>query len=341
MFLRTLMLSVFLLGGLVVVVAAPAKPPPAANAATLATLHQRAASGDAAAEVALGHRLLDSTDRVASTAWFRKAAIQGNAEGEWMLGSAYMAGLGVAHDVPTALQWMRKSLPDGPADHMATYGFFAMLWGRMSGDDEDGATWLRRSARDGSTRGMEILGTMLLSGNMGIAKDPHAAEQWLLKAARLGDASAQSALGRIYVFGLLGHADAGAGMRWLREAAQQGDADAEGTLGVLLITGQKQVPKNPVEGVQWARKAVAKNNPLGYYALGLAYQLGEGEPQEPARAWYDLAVAQRLDVKHELSKVGDHLSEVATALPIAQIHRLQARVAKIPLPKAKGLASMQ
>lgn len=311
--------------------------PPAAS--TAAPLQKNAATGNAAAEVALGQRLMkskDPADKAAAAKWFREAAMQGNADGEWELGSAYFGGAGVTRDTATGLTWMRKSLSDGSADHMAFYGYVSDMMGFLSGNNQEsqeGAKWIRRAAEAGSTKGMEMLGFLSLSGKMGMTKNTASAEHWLLKAARLGDVNAQEALGTLYLSDkTFGPPNPKASVHWLAEAAQQGNVEAEGTLGYLLVSGDKHVPKNPSEGVQWGEKAVAKRGAAGYYTLGYAYQHGAGEPVDPAKAWYNFAAAERLDTKHQFSHVGDQMSAVATRLSSAQLEKLQSEVAKIPVP---------
>ncbi|GAB2550301.1 tetratricopeptide repeat protein [Rhodanobacter koreensis] len=313
----------------------PARAVNAPGEPSTSELQKQAASGNAVAEVALGKVLVaskDPKDKAASVEWFRKAALQGNTDAQWLLGAAYWDGNGVPRDPSLGLEWMRKSLSDGSTDHMVTYGGFLGLQGMLSGQPNDGLAWIRRAADAGSTKGMSMLGLLQLNGGMGASKDKAAAEQWFLKAANAGDADAQLILGSLYIWNGFDHTDVAAGVRWLREAAQHGQAEAQGTLGYLLISGDKGVPKNPVEGVQWADKAVLKNDSHGHYALGFAYQYGDGKPKDPAQAWYHLAAAARLDAKHELSKVGDHMSEVATQLSAKELAQLQAKVQQIPVP---------
>lgn len=300
-----------------------------------AEMQKQATSGNPAAELALGQALFqskDPKDRTAAAEWFRKAAMLGNTDAQWMLGSAYMSGSGVPHDMSQALDWMRKSLADGSADHMASYGMMLGVSGMVTGKENESLEWIRRSADAGSTKGMALMGMLQLNGRFGASKDLAASEQWFLKAANKGDADAQMVLGSMYVANVLGHTDVAAGVRWLRQAAQQGQVEAQGTLSYLLVSGDKGVPKNPAEGVQWADKAVSKSDSLGYYALGFAYQYGDGEPVDPAQAWYHFAVAARLDAKHQLGKVGVHMSEVATHLSAKELAQLQVRAEQIPVP---------
>lgn len=300
-----------------------------------------AATGNAAAEVAWGKHLLDSTDpttRASSTAWFRKAAEQGDSEGQWMLGSAFLSGIGTSFDQAAALEWMRKSLANGTPDHMATYGLTLMILGSMDGRPNDGMEWLNRSVAAGSATGLVGMGMLQLSGGIGVAKDPVAAEKSIRKAADSGSAEAQSVLGTLYLSDMLGHPDIPQALHWLELAAEQGRADAQATLGYFLISGDRDVPKDPAQGVVWADKAVAQQSPAGYYARGLAFLIGSGKAKDPAQAWYNFAVAARLDTKHKLTHAADRMSDAATQLKPEKLAQLRIEVEKIPMPAATGPA---
>jgi TPR repeat protein len=296
------------------------------------TLQQQAAAGDAEAQAKLGLELIKSTnpaDQSAAVEWFRKSAAQGNTDGEWNLGDAYVSGKGIGRDTATGLEWMRKSLSNGVANHIFEYAMLQRAFG--GGSNQEAEEWLRKSAEAGSWPGMMFLA-------MAEQKtDPADARGWMLKAAQAGNPLPQMLVGWGYIIGkgMFDSPDIDAGLHWLRQSAQQGYAPAEGGLGLLLVTGEKNVPRNPAEGVRWAEKAAAQHDAHGYLALGYAYQLGNGKPVDPAKAWYNFAAAQRLDTKHELSNVSNAISLVATELTPAQIDQLQAEVAKIPLPPSK------
>lgn len=311
--------------------------PPAASTAgpPLATLQKQAATGDPAAEVALGHRLMQGqsrADKVAAVKWYRKAAAQGNPDGQWSLGLAYVRGFGVPHDATTGFDWMRKSLAAGPADNMMIYGMLLATYGH---DPQKGFEWVHKSAEAGSVQGMIFWALLELHGDKkGIPQNKADARRWLLKAAQLGDTNAQTMMGQFDIRGKFGTPDVDAGLDWLEKAAQQGYPRAQGLLGVFLVSGEANVPKDPAAGLPWAEKAAAKHNVYGYYALGLAYQYGlGGKPVDPAKAWFNFAAAQRVDTGHSLDKVAVHLSEVGGKLSTNQLDELQAEVSKVPLPK--------
>jgi TPR repeat protein len=291
-----------------------------------AALEQRAGAGDAPAQVALG-RLLQGDgkpeDQAAGAAWYRKAAQAGDAEGAWMLGGAYMAGTGIGRDVPVAIDWMRKSVAaDGNPDHMAVLAV-ALL---STGGTQEALQWAQRAADKGAPKGMEIVAMARLSGELGLPKDVADGEHWLLLAARKGDPDAQLSLGQFYVSGLFGRQDPAAATRWMQSAADAGSARAAGTLAFFLITGRDGVPVDAPRGVALARKAMASDDMLGHFALGVAYVTGAGVAEDAAEGWYQIALAQRMDSQQQLKSAGDYLSRAAARLTPAQLDRLKARV---------------
>ncbi|RDJ00385.1 sel1 repeat family protein [Dyella solisilvae] len=301
-----------------------------------ADLQRRAEAGDAQAQVTLGRALQGDAkpeNKTAGVEWYRKAAVQGSAEGAWLLGSAYMAGAGMARDVPNAIEWMRKSVTlDHNPDHMAVLAV-ALL---ATGSAPEALKWAQEAADKGAPKGMELVAMAHLSGEMGLPKDIAAGEQWLLKAAQKGDPDAQLSLGQFYVSGMFGRQDPAAAVRWLQAAVDGGSARAAGTLAYFLITGKDGVPVDAARGVTLARKAIASNDMLGHYAMGVAYVTGSGVAENPAEGWYQISLAQRMDSQQQLKTAGDYLAKAAAKLSTTQLTALKARVdadaAKVATP---------
>lgn len=83
----------------------------------------KAEKGDSNAQVRLGFCYRNSNygqgvakDPVEAVKWFRKAAEQGNLEGQWALGNCYFEGNGVIKDQAEAVKWYLKSAEQG-SDH--------------------------------------------------------------------------------------------------------------------------------------------------------------------------------------------------------------------------------
>lgn len=329
------MIRAALLVVMMAVASGPALGLAAPGDATREALQKRAEAGDTQAQVELGRALETDgvpADKVASTGWYRKAAMAGNAKGAWQLGFATMLGVGTERDVPAGLDWLRKSVDISQnADDMASLSVVLEMAGHSP---QEAMQWAQKAADKGSPKGMEVLGMAHLSGQWGLPKDPALAEKLLTQAAQKGDANTQLVLGQLYLTGLFGRKDAAAGMRWLQAAADGGNAKAAGLLGYFLITGKEGVPVDAARGVTLARKSMAGNEMEGHYAMGVAYVTGAGVAQNAAEGWYQISLAQRMDSQQELGSAGDYLARAAAKLTPAQLTELKARVdvdaAKLP-----------
>lgn len=72
-------------------------------------LRAAAQAGEARAQARLGEILDKAEEDKEAVAWYRKAAEQGDAAGQFGLGMAYLAGEGVPRDAGTALVWIRRA----------------------------------------------------------------------------------------------------------------------------------------------------------------------------------------------------------------------------------------
>jgi TPR repeat protein len=170
-----------------------------------------------------------SQDYKKAAEWFRRAAEQGAAEAQYVLGTMFAEGKG----------------------------------GRQ--DDAEAANWFRKAAEQGYAKAQHSLGEMYAKGR-GVAQNNAEAEKWFdkahhtatekyRKAAEQGDAEAQYELGHMYDFNAFGRdesvpLDQAEAVKWYREAAKQGNAAAQISLGGKYLDG-RIVIKDEVEGLAW------------------------------------------------------------------------------------------
>lgn len=78
-----------------------------------------------------------------------------------------------------------------------------------------------------------------------------------------------------------------------RTAAAAGDADAALFLGVAYDVGQG-VPQNPVQAADWYARAASRGSVPAMFNLGVLYDIGRGVARDPAQAaqWYERAAQQ-------------------------------------------------
>lgn len=85
-----------------------------------------------------------------------------------------------------------------------------------------------------------------------------------LRAAKQGDAQAQTNLGLMYADGRGVRRDNAEAVKWYRQAAEQGDASAQNNLGNMYADG-RGVRKNRALAREWYGKACQNGTSAGCY----------------------------------------------------------------------------
>lgn len=152
-------------------------------------LRKAADAGHAPAQVLLA-QILDQAefDREAVD-YFRKAASQGDADGEFGLGTMYAGGEGVARDAQEALRWYRLAAGRGHERAILVLAL-AYLRGDLGltdrrRDDAQARQWIRAAAEKGDAQAMQGLASALRSGDFGFVADSGQAAEWEAKLKKL------------------------------------------------------------------------------------------------------------------------------------------------------------
>jgi len=157
-------------------------------------LRSAAAADDPAAAFEIGNRFAEgrgaTKDLATAAAWYRRAADEGLAVGQYRLGSLYERGHGVSKDFNEAVKWYQ------------------------------------RAADQGNVGAMHNLAVLLSQGGDGTPPDMAKAVEWFLAAANYGVKDSQYNLGVIYARGLGPKTDLAESYKWFAIAAAAGDADA-------------------------------------------------------------------------------------------------------------------
>lgn len=144
---------------------------------------------------------------------------------------------------------------------------------------------------------LALAGAGFLAGCSALAQTPRADANGtaddlasLRQKARMGDAAAQTRLGRRYEFGVGVAPNESEAVRWYRRAAEQGNAAGQYWLGRALAGG-RGVLRNRLEAVRWFRLAAAQDFAPARNALGRMYEEGHGVPKDLVQAhrWYTSA----------------------------------------------------
>ena len=153
--------------------------------------HRRAADqGEAQAQVIIGYMYQYGRgipkDDAEAVKWYRRAAEQGNAVAQYNLGVMYDEGKGVTQAYAEAVEWWRKAAEQGNADAQFNLGgMYANGWS-VTQDHAEAVKWYRRAAEQGNALAQYNIGVLYAKGS-GISKDCITARQWLEKAAMAGD----------------------------------------------------------------------------------------------------------------------------------------------------------
>lgn len=149
---------------------------------------------------------------------------------------------------------------------------------------------LQPLAEKGDAKAQNLLGKMHYLGQ-GVSTDPAKGAQWFRKAADQGVPEAQGMIGYMHLVGEGGAMlDMGLAQEWMTKAANVGDVGAQYNLGVMF--GGKGIPEDPPRAVHWMRKAAEQGHKYALGSLAIMYQDGKGVSKDRvlAHMLYSLSV---------------------------------------------------
>jgi TPR repeat protein len=245
-------------------------------------------------------------DAVEAVRWSRKAAEQGNAEGQLCLGMCYFSGIGVVKNEMEGIKWFRKAAEQGNTDAQLVVGMFCLSLVEIDEPNKveyeaNAVKYFRMAAEHGDADGQVLIGDCYKDG-IGVTKNETEAVKWFRKAAEQGHADGQVRLGECYKDGRGVTKNEVEAVKWFRKAAEQELPDAHFELGMCYLNGIGVV-KNETEAVRWFRKAAEQGDVHGQYLLGAGYQAGDGVEKNEAEAvkWFRKAAEQEFaDAQFEL-----------------------------------------
>jgi hypothetical protein len=123
--------------------------------------------------------------------WYRLAADQGNADGQYRLGLIYAIGQGVKQNYEEAAKWYRLAAEQGNSDAQYLLGILYAVGQGIEKDLKEAAKWYHRAAEQGNSNAQYELGMMYAEGK-GVELDFKKAEKLFSQAAAQGHADAKS-----------------------------------------------------------------------------------------------------------------------------------------------------
>lgn len=152
-------------------------------------LRRSADVGYAPAQVLLADILDRSEFDEEAVGYYRKAADQGSADGQFGLGSMISIGEGVTKDLAAARRWITLAAEQG---HKQAIGVMAQAFvaGQLGISEEErqgeeGRRWIRQAADGGYLPAIDSLLLAYRNGGIGLEADPAEADRWQAKANEL------------------------------------------------------------------------------------------------------------------------------------------------------------
>lgn len=231
--------------------------------------------------------LLINLDQAAD--WYEKAAMQGNAEAQYLLGMLWL---------PSSIDELLGTPLQRPRDAAKA------------------ATWFEKAAKQKYAEAAYQLGRLYESGN-GVVQSKFTAFQNYLIAAEQGHVEGQFIVGSKYYKGApqdpdgkcphhylpddpnygkgnafnqfdtpfcLADKDIGLAVVWWNKAAAQGHVGAQNQLAHLYFQGEG-VPKDPVQANEWWQKAADQGDAEAQNNLGISYLVGLSLPKDASKAF--------------------------------------------------------
>lgn len=159
------------------------------NTASLQQLKQAASHGSLPAQNGLGNYYYSLKQYDISIHWFRKAAGQGYARSENMLGFIYAQGQGVSQNYVSSIFWFRKAAEQGYAKAEIALGVAYYFGQSVEQNYVTSDYWFRKAAVQGNASAETMLGNAYYHG-YGIAQNRKEAIYWWTKATAQGNAEA-------------------------------------------------------------------------------------------------------------------------------------------------------
>ena len=254
-----------------------------------------------------------------SVVYIEKAAEQGHAEAQFLLGKCYASGQGVSHlDYQKAIQWLEKAKQQGHIrakeyltevkvdaeisdlrPEMIYHKGIAYKYGDgVPKNLQKSVAYIEKAAKQGYMDAQVWIGKCYALG-IDVPKNYRKATEWYQKAAVQGCAEAQIRLGEFYEAGYGVTKDYQKANEWYRKAAKQGNAEAQFHLGKCYATSrgvlqdyekaikylEKAASQGHAEAKEYLEKVkIARLSPIALYRKGVAYENGYGVTQDSQKA---------------------------------------------------------
>ncbi len=182
------------------------------------TVNTAPRSASAIRLVTNGVALASRHDFVKAVREFRKAADDGDAEGQYQIGMLYARGQGVVRSFGDAMTWFSRAAEQGHAEAQYQLGLGYLHGGQA---DDWTTNWFNRAAAQ-DQEAAERNRVLFFPNGIALEADHGAALRWCREAAEQGLPHAMANLALMYARGLGGDTDYQEAKRWYLAAAEHG-----------------------------------------------------------------------------------------------------------------------
>ncbi len=211
---------------------------------------------------------------IGSDHWVHRAATQGHAGAQLMLGLLYFDGCGVKQNKAEAIPWIQKAAEQGHAGAQWKLGCLYLGGHGVKRNEAEAIPWIQKAAEQGHAGAQWKLGCQYIEGG-GFPPDNATALKWIQKAAVQGEVRAQLHIGLIYSLGHGVPPDNAISFKWFQKAAEQGHGFAQARLAKLYFQG-RGVEKNDKQAAYWLLRSHLSTDGLSLYcSYNLPKKLGK------------------------------------------------------------------
>lgn len=215
--------------------------------------------------LACGWGLLEKCSPEETTSWYRKAAEQGNADGQFYLAWRYREGKGVAKDLKQSFHWLLQAAEQGHFRAQNTLGFCYNNGEGVARSYSDAVSWYYRSAQQGYSWGEYNLGYNYIKGK-GVPKDLEKGVEWYTRAADQKHLWAMNNLGLCFRDGNGTPKDLERAFTLFEAAAWKKYAHAQYNVGLCYENGWG-TQRNHAKAIEWYSKAANQGHKKAKEAL--------------------------------------------------------------------------
>ena len=193
---------------------------------------------------------------------YQRAAVAGDAVGQFNAGLIYEYGKGCPVDMDKAMGLYLQAASHG---HVQAMVQLAGIYFNVSQDQQEALSWYKKAADSGDRDALYQLG---LLSETGVAMPlSHAnAKRYYEQSADKGNVNAKLALARMYQYGLGVDKSPEEALRRFKELASSGNAYAQYQVGTYYYDGAAGT-RSPIEGKKWLQEAQSNGSQQASQAL--------------------------------------------------------------------------